>query len=184
MNRKRELTVLLDQFHEDENARDRLLALIYQELHKMAKRYAYRAGETLRPTALVNEAFIKVFGKDSQFENRHKMFAHAALAMRQIVLNKAEAMKAGKRGGDAVRLSLQDWDGQPDLETDYEALNDVLTELEKIQPRYAQILGLCYFAGFKNKEIADIMGLSGTTVYADLRLAKAWLRKKLRDTQA
>jgi len=181
----KELAVLLNRSNEgDSGAREQVLELVYKDLHRMAKRHAYKAGETMRPTALVNEAYLKMFSGQGRIQNRNNLFALAALAMRQVILNNAEKVNTKKRGGDQMKLTLQEWDQPAGIETDYEALNEALDELEKVEPRYAQILGLCYFAGFKNKEIADVLEVSESTVYKDLRLAKAWLKRKLKKSAA
>lgn len=175
-----QLTLLIQRGNNgDELARERAVAIIYQELHRMAKRHARGEGETMRPTALVNEAFLKIFGGKTHFENRQHLMAHAALAMRQLVLNRAEKARAQKRGGNQANITLQDWDGSRDLELSYLELDQALEELERIQPRPAQILILSYFGGFKNREIAEFLDLNERTVYRDLLLAKSWLKMKL-----
>lgn len=175
-----QLTLLIKRSSEgDEVARDQAVALIYDELHRMAKHRAWGEGETLRPTALVNEAFLKLFGDGAQYENRNHLLAHAALAMRQVVLRKAERAKAKKRGGQNRDLTLADWDGSQSLASNYLELGEALEELERIQPRPAQILTLSYFAGFTNREIAEFLDLTERTVYRDLLLARSWLKLKL-----
>lgn len=174
------LTVLIQRGNQgDEAARDRAVTIIYEELHRMAKRRAVGEGETIRPTALVNEAFLKLFAGETRFQNRRHLLAHAALAMRQLVLNKAAKERAQKRGGEMKNLTLQDWDGAKPLESSYLALNRALEELERIQPRPAQVLMLSYFGGFKNREIAEFLELTERSVYRDLVLAKSWLKLKL-----
>ena len=175
-----EITVLIKRGNAgDVQARERAVTLLHHELHRLAKGRAYGEGETLRPTALVNEAFLKLFGRDVEYQNRNQLLAHAALAMRQIVLHKAERAKAQKRGGPRDQLTLEDWDGSARIESDYLDLHEALAELERIQPRYAQILMLAFFAGFKNEQISEVLEISERTVYRDRLLAKAWLRKKL-----
>jgi len=177
---KDELTVLIKRSCEgDEAARDQAVSMIYDELHRMARRRAWGEGETLRPTALVNEAFLKIFGKDVSYQNRNHLLAHAALAMRQVVLRKAERAKAQKRGGQDRDITLAEWDGSQSITSSYIELSQALEELERIQPRPAQILTLSYFAGFTNREIAEFLDLTERTVYRDLLLAKSWLKLKL-----
>ena len=179
-----ELTKLIQRGNEgDTAARDALVGLIYDELHRLAKSRARGEGETMRPTALVNEVFLKLFGAETQFANRNHLMAHAALAMRQLVLRKAEKAKAKKRGGSRHNLTLQDVDGSEALEANYLELNQALEDLERIQPRPAQILTLAYFGGFNNSEIAEFLDLTERTVYRDLRLAKSWLKMKLTSEQ-
>ena len=182
MGQDHEITVLLERSNRgDVQAREHLLERIYEELRAIANRHAWKVGETLRPTALINEAFVKLFKGQHQFQNRENLFACAALAMRQLILNNAEKANARKRGGGGAKLTLQDWDGANDLELDVVALNQALESLEQVHPRHAQTLGLCYFAGFKLVEIAGILDVSESTVTKDLRFAKAWVRKKLMD---
>ena len=179
MNQTAQITQLLKQSNEgDQSARERVLEILYKELHKIAKRYGGR-GATLQPTALINEAYLKLFGGDTNFENRDMLLAYAALAMRQVVLNNAEKANARKRGGDQVKVTLQEWDSSAAMEVDYVALNQVLEQLDQAHPRHAQMLALRFFAGFENKEIAEILHVSEATVYKDLRFAKAWVNKKL-----
>lgn len=180
-----ELTQLIKRSNQgDENAREEVVEVIYRELHRLARSRAYGEGETMRPTALVNEAFLKLFDRETQFEDRNQLLAHAALAMRQIVLNKAVKDKAQKRGGKEPKLSLEEWDGATSLDADYLALNEALAELERTRPRYAQILTLAFFAGFKNREIAEVLEVNERTIYRDLLLAKAWLKKRIGEINA
>lgn len=179
VNTSAEITQLLQRSNEgDVGARERVLELLYQELHRIARRHG-KSSETLRPTALINEAYLKLFGHTTHFQNRENLLAYAALAMRQIVLNKIEKAGALKRGGDAVKLTLQEWDQATSAEHDYVALNQVLEQLEAVHPRHAKMLALRFFAGFENKEIADLLEVSEATVYKDLRFAKAWVNRKL-----
>ena len=180
MEKAEEITVLLERSNRgDEDARGRVLEMLYDELHRIANRHAWKVGETLRPTVLINEAYIKLFKNKAQFANRENLFAYAALAMRQVILNTAEKNQAKKRGDGQMGLTLEDWDGASPMQTDCVALNEVLEQLERVHPRHARILGLCYFAGFKTREIAEALDLSESTVTKDLRFAKAWIRKKL-----
>lgn len=174
-----DITQLLHQSNEgDFQARERVLEMLYKELHKIARRHG-KHSETLRPTVLINEAYLKLFGNEKNFQNRENLLAYAALAMRQIVLNKIEKAGAQKRGGDAIKLTLQEWDKATSVDNDYVALNQVLEQLEEVHPRHAKMLALRFFAGFENKEIASVLEVSEATVYKDLRFAKAWVSRKL-----
>ena len=180
MDPTEDITTLLKRSNEgDAQARADVLERIYGELRRIANRHAWKVGETLRPTALINEAYLKLFKTDTQFQNRENLFAYAALAMRQVILNNAEKARAQKRGGDRTVFSLEDADGAAPFKTDVVVLNEILENLEQVHPRHARMLGLCYFAGFKTKEIARILEVSESTVTKDLRFAKAWVRKKL-----
>ena len=174
------MTQLLKLSHEgDQVAHEQVLQFLYDELHQMARRQVGLRGETLRPTALVNEVYIKLFKGRPLFEDCEKLLAYAAVAMRQVIVNYAQREKAQKRGGDRVQVTLNECDGTADSDLDFVALNQALEQLEKIHPRHARILGLYFFAGFKNSEIAHILEVSEATVYKDLRFAKAWVLKKL-----
>ena len=174
------ITLLLERSESgDQKAHDELYGIVYAELYRMTKRHKWQGGETMRPTALVNEAYLKLMGSKANFQNRGKLFAHAALAMRQLILNAAEKKRALKRGGDQVMLTLQEWDQADDVDVDVYALNECLVQLEEVNPRFAQIINLHYFVGLKNREIAQVLSLAESTVYQDLKLAKAWLRRKM-----
>ena len=175
-----EITQLLMRSNEgDAEARERILSIIYEELHRIANRHAWKVGETMRPTVLVNEAYVKLFKNQGQFQNRDNLLACAALAMRQLILNHAEKANAAKRGGGGMVFTLEDWDGSSEMETNALELNQVLEDLERVHPRHARMLCLKYFAGFQVQEIAEILEVSKSTVEKDLRFAKVWVRKKL-----
>jgi len=175
-----DITQLLRRSNDgDAEARNSIISLIYNELHRIAGRHKWKVGETLRPTVLVNEAYVKLFKNQGQFQNRENLFACAALAMRQLILNHAEKANAAKRGGGELVFTLEDWDGSSEAETDALELNQILEELERVHPRHGRMVCLKYFAGFKVQEIAEILEVSTSTVEKDLRFAKAWVRKKL-----
>ena len=161
------------------DARDRLFQIVFDEMYRMARIQGRGSGETLRPTALMNEAYIKLVKSNASFENRQKSFAHAALAMRQIVLNTAEGARAQKRGSGGPKITLQDWDSKDEADITVEDLHEALENLEKMKPRLAQIITLHYFAGFKILELAEVLGISERTIYLELKVAKSWLGEQL-----
>ena len=174
----------------DPRAADELLPLVYEELRKLARqRMAHEPpGQTLQPTALVHEAYVRlVDAKDVRWDSRGHFFAAAARAMRQILVNRALRRRALKRGGDRRRVSLDevepvadDW--PPDQVV---ALDEALGRLERVDPRKTKIVMLRFFAGLTIEETAEALGISRTTVKDEWQFAKAWLyREMTRDDRA
>jgi RNA polymerase sigma factor (TIGR02999 family) len=180
-----EVTQLLGAWRAgDAAALDRLTPMVYRELHRLA-RHAMRHerdGHTLQTTALVNEAFIGLVGADVAFADRAHFFALAARLMRRVLVNHAEAHRATKRGGGAEHVPLEEALGVVGANTAaISDLDDALRRLAALDPRKAQILELHYFGGLNYDEMAEAVGISASTVDADLRFAKAWLRDQLTD---
>lgn len=169
----------------DSAARVRLLSLIYDELHQMAaaQMSKERNDHTLQPTALVNEAYLRLLqGGSTGWDNRGHFFASAAEAMRRILVDHARARGAVKRGGDAVRVSLAH--NPPAPETDAETLLDIdeaLREFETIEPEKAALVKLRFFSGLSLEEIAGLTGQSTRTVKRHWRFARAWLYQRISD---
>jgi RNA polymerase sigma factor (TIGR02999 family) len=167
----------------DQDAAARLLPLVYDELRKLAKaRLAHLPpGQTLQPTALVHEAYLRLLGKaDLHLESRRHFFFAAARAMRDILVEQARSKAGPKRGGDRRRVELSDTvaDQGPPSE-DVLAVHEALAELEKEDPLKAQIVHLRYFAGMNAKETADVLGLSERTFHRQWRFIKSWLQMRL-----
>jgi RNA polymerase sigma factor (TIGR02999 family) len=171
----------------DPHAAARLLPLVYDELRKLAKaRMAHlRPGQTLQPTALVHEAYLRLLGKtDRQLENQRHFFFAAARAMRDILVEQARSKAGPKRGGDRHRVDLQEAVAQDEpLADDVLALHEALADLEKQDPLKAQIVNLRYFAGMSMAETAQVLDLSERTLHRNWRFIKAWLKSRL-DTGA
>jgi RNA polymerase sigma factor (TIGR02999 family) len=167
----------------DPDAAARLLPLVYDELRKLAKaRMAHLPpGQTLQPTALVHEAYVRLLGKqDLHLESQKHFFFVAARAMRDILVEQARAKAGPKRGGNRKRVELKDiFAAQDPDENDILALNEVLSELEAKDPVKAEIVNLRYFAGMSMEETARVMGISESTLYRDWRFLKAWLKSRL-----
>jgi RNA polymerase sigma factor (TIGR02999 family) len=167
----------------DGTAAARLLPLVYGELRKLAKARMARLppGQTLQPTALVHEAYLRLLGKaDLHLESRRHFFFAAARAMRDILLEQARSKAGPKRGGGRRRVELQDAAATNGPATDdVLALNEALAELEKEDPLKAQIVNLRYFAGMSMEETAQVLGLSERTLYRHWRFIKAWLQSRL-----
>jgi RNA polymerase sigma factor (TIGR02999 family) len=166
----------------DGQALDRLVPLVYRDLQRLARgaMRGERAGHTLQTTALVHEAFIALSGADVAWADRAHFFAIAARQMRRVLVNHGEAHRAAKRGGGLVHAQLDealDVVGTPSAEIS--DLDDALRRLEAFDARKAQILELHYFGGLTYDEMAEAMQLSTSTVDAELRFAKAWLRDQL-----
>lgn len=166
----------------DEAALDVLTPLVYRELHRLAARAmrGEREGHTLQTTALVHEAFLGLAGAKVDWVDRAHFFAIAARQMRRILVNHGEARRAAKRGGGLPHLSLDEaLDVVGTSTAEISDLDDALVRLERIDARKAQVLELHYFGGLTYDEIAAVLDLSASTVDAELRFAKAWIRSQL-----
>jgi RNA polymerase sigma factor (TIGR02999 family) len=175
--------LLADWRNGDQTSLDRLLPLVYEELHRIAARYmrGERREHTMQTTALVNEAYMRLADyKRMQWQDRAHFFAVAAQAMRRILIDFARARRNRKRGGDAERVSLGE-DIAPALDngTDLLALNEALEQLEKMNARQARVVELRYFGGLDEKEVGHVLGIAPRTVRADWQLARSWLYKTL-----
>lgn len=182
-----EVTLLLARAGQgDADATTRLLDLVYAELRDLAGGYArgQRAGHTLQPTALVNEAFLKlVHGGPPAWNDRAHFFAVAATAMRQVLTDHARARAAQKRGGawEKVTFSGLEDDAGSD-EIDLLALDDALEKLRAFDPRKHRVVELRFFGGLTVEEVARVLDLSTTTVESEWRAARAWLAVRLGET--
>ena len=178
-----EITQLLNRWVDgDDEALERVAPIVYEELKRIARGVfsSERQGHTLQPTALVHEAYAKLIGIDVTWQNRAHFYALAARMMRRLLVNYANARNAEKRGGDMLRVTLEEHnlsDHQPD--EDVLALDAALAELSTLDLRKAQVLELHYFGGLTQPEAATALGVSESTVRRELRVAKAWLRKLL-----
>jgi RNA polymerase sigma factor (TIGR02999 family) len=169
----------------DPTASDELLPLVYEELRKLAAaRLAHESpGQTLQTTALVHEAYLRlVSGKHAaEWEGRRHFFAAAAEAMRRILVERARRKQSVKHGGNLQRIDLDEQTFLDDKRRSDEllALDDALAELERHDPRAAQVVNLRYFAGMSLNEIADVLQIGRRTADRLWALAKAWLYEKL-----
>jgi RNA polymerase sigma-70 factor, ECF subfamily len=179
-----DVTRLLLQWNEGkEEALDRLLPLVYRQLRGIAARSlrSERAGHTLQPTALVNEAYLKLVGAgDVRWQDRRHFFAVAAALMRRILVDHARRRAALRRGGrmekgaDAAAVA-------PGMrpETDVIAVDRLLTELATFDARQARLVELRFFAGLTEQETAEALGISRATTQREWRVARAWLYRRL-----
>jgi RNA polymerase sigma-70 factor, ECF subfamily len=168
----------------DRAALDRLLPAVYQELRRMAGNYLRQEnpGHTLQPTALVHEAWLRLIDQTRvDWRNRAQFFGVAARMMRRILVDHAKAKHREKRGGDAVKLSLDELINLSQERTaDLIALNDALDELTRIDERKGRVVELRFFGGFSVEEAAQILEVSPDTVMRDWKMAKAWLYQQIR----
>ena len=169
----------------DRNAPEQLFAVLYGELKRIATYQMRRESNshTLQPTALVNEAFVRLLGGDDgcPWENRAHFFGVAAEAMRRILIEAARAKRAQKRGGDAVRVGLNSEEpAQLDpLADEVLDLNDAIIELEQEDQELADLVKLRFFAGMSMDQIADLQQVSKSTIERRWTFAKAWLGRRL-----
>ncbi len=183
-----EVTVLLKAWRAgDASALDRLTAVVHAELRRLASRYMYneRPGNTLQTTALVNEVYVRLVDvKKVEWQHRAQFFGIAAQIMRNILVDAARARVSQKRGGEMVRVNI---DESPVLSPEPEgfilAVHDALTTFAAAAPRQARVVELRYFGGLTEEEVAEVMETSPRTVRRDWQFAKAWLQHELKDLQ-
>jgi RNA polymerase sigma factor (TIGR02999 family) len=168
-----------------------LVELLYPELHRLAAGYMRRErpGQTIQATALINETYLRlVQDRHVSWQNRAHFCAIAANAMRQILVERARARHAAKRGGGAARVTLVEEraGGSPDpgVAVDVLALHDALERLAAIDPARARLVEIRYFGGLTIEEAAEALGQSPATVKRSWALARAWLRRELEGRQA
>jgi RNA polymerase sigma factor (TIGR02999 family) len=187
--RNNDATAILRAAQEgDDAAAARLLPLVYEELRKLAKtRMArLRPGDTLQPTALVHEAYMRLLGKaDLHLEGRRHFFFAAARAMRDILVERARSKAGPKRGGGRLRVELKEEAAAAEPPSaDLLALHEALADLEKEDPVKAQIVNLRYFAGMSVEEAAHVLGMSERTMHRQWRFIKAWLRRRIETAES
>lgn len=181
-----EVTALLQRARTgDGSAVSQLMSQVYDELRRLAGSYMRfeRAGHTLQPTALVNEAYAKLFaGQALDWQNRAHFFAVAARQMRRILVDHARDRRRDKRGGGAIAVPLEDYmagaasfNGQEDLLS----VDQALAELEKLDREAAQVVELRFFGGLTDKEVAEALGISFASVRRHWEFSRAWLFRRL-----
>jgi RNA polymerase sigma-70 factor (ECF subfamily) len=166
----------------DQSALERLTPVVYDELHRLARRYmkGERSGHSLQTTALVNEAYMRLVDYERmQWQNRAHFFAVSAQLMRRILVEHARRHNL-KRGGGVPHVSLDEAsmvDGDPDA--DLVALDDAMNGLARIDPRKVQVVEMRFFGGLSVEETAEVLKVSPVTVKRDWRAARAWLYREL-----
>ena len=167
----------------DRSALNALLPLVHDELHKMARGYMRRerSDHTLQPTALINEAYLKLVNQaDSNWQNRAHFFSVAAGVMREILIDHARHRGAKKRGSGNKGLPLDEALLQPRArDQDLLKLDEALRKFEKIDPEKSRIIELRFFGGLTNDETAEVLGVSNATIKRQWRTARAWLLREL-----
>lgn len=181
------VTQLLNRWIDgDEAALERVTPMVYDELRRIARGVfaGERHSHTLQPTALVHEAYSKLIGVDATWQNRAHFYALAARMMRRLLVNHANARSASKRGGGALCVTLrEDAVGGVDVDEDVLALDAALAELASFDERKAKVLEAHYFGGLTQPDTAAALRISESTVRRELRIAKAWLRKRLSEAE-
>jgi RNA polymerase sigma factor (TIGR02999 family) len=179
-----QVTQLLARWREgDRRALDELMPLVYDELRRLASHYmrGERSGHTLQTSALVNEASLRLAGhEEMQWQDRVHFFAVAAQTMRRVLVDHARRRGNRKRGGDALRVALDEALVVSDERAaEVIALDEALARLAEVAPRKSQLVELRFFGGLSIEEAAEVLGVSPGTVMRDWTFTKAWLRKEI-----
>ena len=184
-----QITELLAEWRDgNQSALDELYPLVYDELHRLARRYMSRErkGHTLQTTALINEAYVRLVDqKNVQWANRSHFFAISAQIMRRILIDHARRYGYAKRGGGAKQVSLEEVAAiVPGQGRELIRLDEALKSLAERDPRRSQVVELRYFGGLNNEEIAGVLNVSQNTVTRDWNMARAWLYQQLSENSA
>lgn len=167
----------------EEEALEKLVPLVYDELRRIARRHMKRepAGHTLQTTALVNEAYLRLIEqKEMKWQNRAHFFAISAQLMRRILVSMARARHANKRGGEARQVPLDEaLVISEERAAELVALDEAMNELAALDPRRSRVVELRYFGGLSVEETAEVLKISPETVMRDWKRAKAWLYTEL-----
>jgi RNA polymerase sigma factor (TIGR02999 family) len=178
--------MLLDWSEGDQSALERMMPIVYSELHRLAHHYMSRErdGHTLQTSALVNEAYLRLVDqRNVKWNNRAHFFAIAAQMMRRILVDYARNHLYAKRGAGAVHVSLDHAEltsNEPTAEVT--ALDEALTKLESVDPRQGRVVELRFFGGLTIKETAEAMDISIDMVKREWSTAKAWLFREMRSS--
>jgi RNA polymerase sigma-70 factor (ECF subfamily) len=167
----------------DKDALTELTPLVYTELRRIARGYVngWEDGAVVQPTALVHEAWIKLQrGQQLSLKNRHQFFGLAAKVMRDLLVDFARRRHAARRGGKQIHMSLSEA-GEAAVQpvTTMLELDEALTKLGQVNPRYSQIVELRYFSGLSIEDMVEVLGVSAATIARDWNVARLWLRREL-----
>ena len=185
MEQSQNITVMLRRWSEgNREVLDDLLPLVYDELHKRARQYLRRerSDHTLQPTALIHEAYLKLIDQnDVSWQNRSHFFAISAQLMRRILVDHARAKHRDKRGGDDIKLPLEEaaLAAADEKSVDLIALDEALDRLAAVDAQQSRIVELRYFSGLSLEETAEALSISRSTAARDWAMAKAWLHREL-----
>jgi RNA polymerase sigma factor (TIGR02999 family) len=163
-------------------ALDQMMPVIYDELRKLAGRYLYseRRDHTLRATALVNEAYVRLVSSDITYQDRVHFYAVAARTLRHILVDYAKARKRDKRGGGVENVPIEEAIlVGPETDRGLVELDEALNRLAEQDAKKAKVVELLYFGGLTYEEAADVLGISRATVHREMKVAKAWLHREL-----
>lgn len=178
-----DVTELLNAWsHGDEEALERLIPVVYEELRKLAHHYlqAERSSATLQSTALVHEAYLRLVKQEPvDWQSRSHFFGVAARLIRQVLVDQARKRRAAKRGSGELRLAFDESLGSPAGDVDFVLLDDALKELSRIDERQGRIIELRFFGGLSVEETALVTGVSDRTVKREWASARAWLFREL-----
>lgn len=184
MDDRSQTTRLLKAVHSgDQAAAEKLLPLVYAELHRVANAYMRRErpDHTLQPTALINEAYLRLIQEDVDWNSREHFIGFAAHVMRRVLVDYARARNADQRGGKMERVELQDHFAiSPDRFEEVSQLDQALDRLEKNNPRQAKVVELRYFGGLSIEQIGATLGIAPRSVKRDWALARIWLFEELK----
>ncbi len=187
--KQHEITQLLAEWTDgNQSALDELYPLVYDELHRLARRYMSRERKdhTLQTTALINEAYVRLVDqKNVHWANRSHFFAISAQIMRRILIDHARRHAYAKRGGGAQQVSLDEAAAVTSgIGSEMIRLDEALKMLAEMDPRRSQVVELRYFGGLNNEEIAGVLHVSENTVTRDWNMARAWLYQQLIESAA
>ncbi len=180
-----QVTLLLRAWRDgDQAALDKLLPVVYSELHRLAHRYMLRerADHTLQTSALVNEAYLRlVDASQIDWKNRAHFFAVSATLMRRILVEFARSRASRKKGGNVCKVELDEaFVPSRHRVEDLLALDEAMTALEAFDARKVKVVELHFFGGLNPEETAEVLGVSPDTVFRDWRLARAWLLQRMK----
>ena len=178
----RDLTSLFARMGQgDAEALNGVMGALYSELHRLAARHMRGEARrhTLQPTALVNEAYLRLMHGPHLIHNRQHFFALAAQAMRRVLVDHARHKRAGKRGGGFERVALEVVPGTQPYDVDVLALDEALTQLARLDHRASRVVELRFFGGHTDQEVCEILGEKLPTVRRDWVFARCWLKTQL-----
>jgi RNA polymerase sigma factor (TIGR02999 family) len=175
--------LLVNWSNGDTQALEKLTPLVYRDLHRLAQHYLRfeSPNHTLQSTALVNEAYLRLIDqRNVRWQNRAHFFGISAQLIRRILVDYARARKAGKRGGEAAKIQIDESIAAgEEQDLDLVVLDDCLKALTDVDSQQARVVELRFFAGLTVEETAEVMRISPTTVKREWRLARAWLHREI-----